>query len=431
MISLAVPEFPQDYLENSLAHIAALRPREFLRAYRFGYDLKLTARGRKILNKLTADYLRNLEANTKMWDRTAVQHRRTLKELYALTHTKPSARAQRVLFKNNYPPGSIFEKISKLKDMAPVEAAGTIIENRVPFLVAMGALGSKVKDQDLVLALIERMSPTELVTNVKMLEKMGVKTVPALKSAFEDALERASKSKKGTLKTTRAAEVVVDEVVKAKLQSLQEKQLQVIGGVDGNWVILADKSGSMSEAIETARQVAGILAKMVKGQVSLIFFDTAPRFFDVTGKTYEQIKAITKGVSANGGTSIGCGLQSAIEYKVECDGIAVVSDAQENAAPYFWDVYKKFCEKTGTEVPVYLYRCDIAMTGYADDDLAKSAQKRRVDLQEFNLGNKVDFYSLPNLVKTMRTNRYSLADEIFAVPLLTLKEVLKEDANVN
>ncbi len=43
------------------------------------------------------------------------------------------------------------------------------------------------------------------------------------------------------------------------------------------------------------------------------------------------------------------------------------------------------------------------------------------DLQEFDLGAGTDFYSLPNLIKTMRTNRYSLVDEILTSPLLTLK----------
>ena len=38
----------------------------------------------------------------------------------------------------------------------------------------------------------------------------------------------------------------------------------------------------------------------------------------------------------------------------------------------------------------------------------------------------VDYYSLPNLVQTMRSNRYSLIDEIMQVPLLTLAEVLKK-----
>jgi len=48
--------------------------------------------------------------------------------------------------------------------MSISEAAGVIIERRIPFLIAVGALGEKIKNKDLVLAIIERMSPTELIT---------------------------------------------------------------------------------------------------------------------------------------------------------------------------------------------------------------------------------------------------------------------------
>jgi len=44
----------------------------------------------------------------------------------------------------------------------------------------------------------------------------------------------------------------------------------------------------------------------------------------------------------------------------------------------------------------------------------------------------VDFYSLPNLVQTMRTNRYSLIEEIMETPLLTLEQAFakfEEDFN--
>ena len=46
------------------------------------------------------------------------------------------------------------------------------------------------------------------------------------------------------------------------------------------------------------------------------------------------------------------------------------------------------------------------------------------DLQKFEItGN--DYYSLPNMAATMRTNRYSLADEILETPLLTIADVFK------
>lgn len=143
----------------------------------------------------------------------------------------------------------------------------------------------------------------------------------------------------------------------------------------------------------------------------------------MTGKSLDWINETTKHIAANGGTSIGCGLQRMLDSSAEVDGIAVVSDAAENSSPWFADVYKKYSEKYDKEVPVYLYRT-VNKSNYGGDvDLKVSMDRSHFDIQEFDLTKSVDYYSLPNLIKTMRTNRYSLIDEILATPLLTLQDV--------
>lgn len=420
IVSLSVPGFHPELAENSLAHIALLGPREILKAYRFARELKILGRMRSV-RRLIETYLHDKESNRPKWERMALQHRKVLVELYCLIRVKPADFAKEILFEKKYPEGSIFSAVAKLKDMSPVEAAGTIMTWRIPFLIAMGALGKKAQDPDLVLALIGRMSPTELVTNTKMLERLGVKTNPALRGAFEKAMEKASKSKANILKTTRAAEAMEDEELKEKLRGVQERQIQAHSGVEGNWLVLGDKSGSMSKAIEAARYVSATLAKMVKGKVWLVFFDTTPQTLDVSGMALDHIREKTKFLQASGGTSIGCGLQRMLETKEEIDGIAIVSDAGENTAPRFPEVYKKYCEFSGKEVPVYLYQCE------GDNPaLIRDMEYAKIEMQVFDLrGAKLDYYSLPNLVSTMRTNRYSLVDEVMATKLLKVSDVLK------
>lgn len=417
LVSLSVAGFPEALADNSFAHLAKLNPRELLRAYRFGLELRTVGRMRRLRTLITL-YLQQLESEGH-WQRVALQHRRVLKELYALTHTKPNDRADKVLFKNDYTNASLFQAVALLKTMSSSEAAGTILERKIPFLIALGALGSKVKDPDLVLALINRMTPTELVTNTKMLERLGVKTNPALRGAFESALSKASTSKANVLKTTRAAEQIQDEGLKTKLQGLQEKQLASLS-TEGNWLVLADKSGSMSEAIEAAKFVAGTLTKLVKGQVWLVYFDTTPQCIEVTGLPLDAIRHVTQYIQAAGGTSIGCGLKWMLEMRKEVDGIAIVSDGCENSQPLFWDVFAKYSDAFGKEVPVYLYK----LRG-SDDPRHYQNFVRGHELQEFDLTVGFDYYSLPNLVATMRTNRYSLVDEIMSTKLLRLSDVLK------
>lgn len=422
VITLSAADFREpEFVDNSLAHMAMLDVRNMVRAYRFAMEIKAPGRMRMI-RRLVERYLRAREANWAWWEKAAVQHRRTLKELYALAHVKPSAMADLILFKGDRPRGTVFEAIGNLANMSATEAAGTIMERKIPFLIAMGALGAKAKQPDLVLALIERMSPTELVTNSKMLERLGIKTVPALRAAYEQALSRAATSKKTTFKATVAAEAVEDDGLREKLRGLQERQIKSIAGVDGNWAVLADKSGSMTQAIETARHVAATLAKLVKGQVHLIFFDVLPRYVNATGKDYDALLAETRHVRADGGTSIGCGLQYLMDNGIEVDGIAIVSDGAENQTPFFYERYPRYAAKFDKEPPVYFYHCagqDNVLTGWL--------QNAGIDVQEFDLTRgTIDFYGIPTLAQTMRVNRYSLIDEIMAAPLLSLEKTLPE-----
>lgn len=419
VIALTAPALDEELADNALAHIASLGAREFLRAFRFAHDIKIP--GRMRMRRLATTWLRGKEYNKRSWEYLAVQHRNTLRELYALSHTKPNRYAKDILFESKYPVDSVFAVIPRLKDMTAAEAAGEIISRKIPFLIALGALGSKAKDPDLVLALIKRMSATELITNTKMLEKLGIKTNPALRGAFEEGLEKVGKSSAANLlKTTRAAEAMTDPSLRQKLQGAQDKQIATHGGVDGNWLVLADKSGSMSQAIEAARHISATLAKMVKGKVWLVFFDTQPQTIDVTGASLDVIKKATMHIKADGGTSVGCGLQRMLDAKIEVDGIAIISDGDENNVPYFRDVYPRYAKMFDKEPTVYLYHCGSRHGGFK-----RTTNAVGIDVQVFDIPGTVDYYSLPNMVATMRTNRYSLVDEIMATPLLTLTGALK------
>jgi len=445
VVSLTAKNFPDEFVENSLAALTLLGPRELLKAIHFAFDIRFggtkggpNAHGPMTRFKATLrTSLLEREKNWPRWERTMLQHRSVLMDMFALLHLRPhDDRTKACLYRYDkidgkkihlpYPAGGLFEAVSRLKDMSPMEAAGTIIQRKIPFMVISGALGENAKHPDLVLALIKSMTPTEIVTNTKMLEDLGVKTNPILRGAFQEALEKAGKSTKNVLKTTRAAENIEDEELRENLRGLQEKQIQTLGGIEGDWLVLGDKSGSMQHCIEVARHVAATLAKMVKGKVWLTFFDTTPQTIDVTGAALDHIKKATTYIQAGGGTSIGCGLQRMLDGNQPIDGIAIVSDGCDNTAPLFWDVYPRYAKKFDKEVPVYLYR----LQGTDREEYYRNFMSGH-DVQEFDLrGQEVDFYSLPNLVKTMRVSRYALADEIMATRLLTLGDAYKASSKV-
>ncbi len=412
-----------EFRENAMAHLALLDPRNLCRAIAFNKEL---GGGRfRVYRDLAARYLKSLEKNYSKWERKYVQHRESIDRLYAQFHVKPGSIQNQIMFDRVYPQGSVFQVIKDLGSMSATEAAGQILNRKIPFLIAAGALGAKAKEPELVLALIDRMSATELVTNSKRLQKMGVATNPALKAAYANALEKARGSSANLMKTSVAAEAVeeVDEVMAQKLKDLQERQMEGLKktrGIDGDWLLMIDRSGSMQMAIDAGRQIAAILSKMCKGKVHLIFFDSTPRYFDATGKTYEEIKKETKNVLAGGATSMGCCLQYAMDVGLEFDGIAVVSDGGENTSPAFAPLYQRIAKMRDNEPPVYLYLMDGEPNSFTGN-----LRMAHIDVQEFDLrGKTTDFYGIPSLVETMRVQRYDLVQEVLNSKLLTLDFVL-------
>jgi hypothetical protein len=407
------------FIENALAHLALLNPIDLERAWRL--SKAQPALYRRQVRSLIEAYLRAREADARWWTRTAIQFRRAFKALYALSHVKPSPHAQRILFEHAYPPGSVFKAIATLQQCGAAEIAQMITRYRLPYLVVSGALGKRIKEPELLLELVQSMTPAEVVTNSAMLKRFGVLAQPTTRAAYETKLAEVMISKKTPLlKTTRAADAVGDPTLAAKLQGLQERQLNAASGIEGNWLILGDRSPSMAPAIEYTRQLAAVMARMVRGHVHVVFFDAAPRYFEATGLTYDELREITKSVQIGSGTSIGCGVQYALERQLVIDGITIVSDGGENAAPAFTGAYAQYARWADKEVPVYFYR----VKGDDVDTLSRKCYHTGIDLQIFDV-DSADFYSLPTLIQTMRTQRYSLSDEIFATPLKTVAEVLK------
>jgi hypothetical protein len=431
-ITLHAKNFTTDLelVDNSIAHTMLLDPRNLLKALTFARQLNALDDDRSYhsrrLREAAKRYLREREKNWPWWEAAALQHRRSMKELYVTLRMHPSPMAARV-FNREYARGSIFDVVAKLNIMSAKEAAGEIVRRRIPFLTVQAALGAKMKEPDIALAMMEQMSPAEIVNNTNMLTKFGIKTNPVLRAAYESALQRVAESKKtATLKTTRAAAAVTDDKIKAKLQATQERQLTRMGGIDGDWLVAGDKSSSMTDAIETSRHVAATLARMVKGKVHLVFFDTSPRYMEVTGKDYDALLAETRRVTANGNTNIGCSLQYLLDNSIAVNGIVVVTDQEENQRPVFAEVYRSYVKKMEIEPVVYIYW----LRARSQDIMKQNCDRAGIATEVFDLRqSNIDYYALPNLVKTMNAKRYTLIDQIMDTKLLRLDDAFNRKEN--
>ena len=452
VITLASKDFPDELVENSLAHLAMQPPRELLKALKFSIDSNAPARRQKAFDRMVRTYLAGKEAVPAKWNHVAVRHRRALKGLYALTHARMPEWASAVLFgfkkdengnkvSLSIPPGSIFADIANLSRMAPAQAAATIQKWHLSPLIVSGAMtGAKAAQQDsaVVQAGIEQMSDTELITRAASLEKKGLSRNSALKDTFRKKVGKATASKKATLKTSVAADEVEDEGLKTLLREVQERQIQAQKdsgrGIDGNWLVICDRSQSQDIAIELGAHVAGAIAKFVTGKVYLVFCNSDATPIEVTGKSLDEIKTAVRYVSAHGPTSYGVGLAWALDKKLDLDGIAIVGDGGENTAPLFVNAYQVYKRKIDKTPPVYLYQTycspQYALSpGGNPRNFARLMEDSGETFTQYDFtSGKIDYYSIPNIAQSMNASRFGVVEKVMACPLVTLDQVFGKKA---
>lgn len=411
-------------VENSLAHIALLNPRDFLYSLKFAKADKLPNTQRQ-LKKLAERYLRHREQSFGFWERAVLTHRESMKTLYAFPwaggRVKPGKDIyKKSLFDNDPPTGSALWIVKKLPTMEPLEALGHIIARKLPFHAVRGHLMRKLSNPDVMLGLIQTMSPTELAANAVVLKRFGIDNNPMLRAAFSEALAKASAapSKRALHKTAKAA-AKVGGAMGERLQRVQEKQISAAGDVKGRWGIFGDRSQSMTKAIELARFVAGHVARRAE-EAHLVFFNGEPYYKNVTGWTLEQIQAETAMVRADGGTSPGVALDYLLQRGIEVDGIAITTDGGERHHPAFVDIWQKYCKRFDKEPTLYIFEVD----GGDPNWLSQRLNAAGITHELFNLrGSDIDYYAIENMIKTMGTRRYGLVDKIMEAPLKTLDEI--------
>ena len=226
----------------------------------------------------------------------------------------------------------------------------------------------------------------------------------------------------GLLAATKAQQAIAedDPLLAQEMELVQEAQLDAQSGIEGNWLVGIDISGSMEHAMQPGLLLAAYLARQVRGKVLLCFFNHEPYVKDVTGRTYAELVEMTKLIVAQGGTSIGCVVAAARERQFEADAIAIVSDGGERHPPYFGTAYKAYSVWMGKEPPVYLYR----VPG-DDPDWLSARYGGTLPYQCFPVEKNISEAGVVALAATMKTKRYSLMQEIMDTPLLTMEQALR------
>jgi len=357
-------------------------------------------------------WLREREADNEWLDSVCVGARKYMKRLYALNNVKPCERAQAILFDDKPPDDSKAGMVKQLAKVTnPTDQARVIVENKIPYRIASTVIDTMTPS--VIAALVEVMTPQELLNNISSLQKRGAFDNPDIKTLIEEKIELAKTGKRvAALKSLEAIKVAnVSNEVKAKLAAVADTQLKSKGRINRSTALFIDKSGSQSATIELGKQIATLISTVMDASLYVYACDTIAYPIISKGKNLSSWEKAFSGIKASGWTSCGVGLQYMLTKGQVVEQIVLVTDEGENTSPKLFDVYKQYCEKLNVAPGICIVK-----TPNASAQLEGEAQRRGLQVDAWQFTG--DYYSLPQLIRFLtRPSKMDLLMEIMSWPL--------------
>jgi hypothetical protein len=294
---------------------------------------------------------------------------------------------------------------------SPLEQAQLIVEHKIPYTVAVGAI--KQITPTVLVALINSMSPQEVINHLKSLQTRGAMANPQVKALIDEKLAQAQGDNrvatfKGRVATDSAE---LDAETAAKLEQVMDQQVKKRGKISKPSALLVDKSSSMESALEVGKRIAALISGITESDLFVYAFDTLPYPIKASGNQMSDWERAFQHLNANGATSIGAPLEAMRLRKQQVEQIILVTDEGENTAPYFAETYEAYKRDLNIEPSVLIVK-----VGYAYDWLERKLQERQAQVDTFTFAG--DYYSLPNLIPLLsRPSRLELLMEILEIPL--------------
>ncbi len=357
-------------------------------------------------------YLREREADDNWFDRTVLTARKPMKRLYGGLHIRPSDRAQAVLFDDKPPADSLAFKVKQIaKAETPAEQARAIAKYQIPYRVA----SSVILDMTpmVLAALIDVMTPQEVINNIASLKRRGALDNPDIKALVDEKLKSARKDKRVSAykaKVAVQAAGATGELADA-LDDVTEAQIKQAGAITRKTALLIDKSGSMQVAIEVGKQLGAMVSAICEAELHTFAFDTVSYAIEPKGSSLADWEAALAGINARGGTSCGVTIDWMRRKKILVEQIVMVTDEDENTAPTFVKAYEEYAKKMGIRPAVILVRVGRAVT-----KLQIGCAKLGIAPNVFTFGG--DYYALPNVIPFLTyPSLTDLVMEILEYPL--------------
>ncbi len=327
-------------------------------------------------------------------------------------HIAPGPRAQQILF-DEMPPAD--SRLFALRELAraenPIAQARAIIEHQIPYRVAATLV--RQMSPAVLLALIERMSPQELINNLASLRRRGALENADLKAMIEAKLADAKQNARVSAYKARVAADAAKAApeLAAALDAVTDARVKARGRIQRPTALLLDKSGSMNVALEVGRQLGAMISAVCAADLFAYAFDTIAYPVTPRGSTVAEWEKALLGIHAGGGTSCGIALEWMAKKRQRVEQIVLVTDEGENTAPLFKDAYTAYTTALNVRPAV-----TIVKVGQATNLLEQNCKALGVPFNVFEF--RGDYYALPNVIPLLSMpSQADLLMEILNYPL--------------
>nr|MBD3887438.1 hypothetical protein [Phormidium tenue FACHB-886] len=315
-------------------------------------------------------------------------------------------------FRNTPPVGSLAEVLKQLaKAESAAEQARLIVEFKLPYTIVIGAI--KQLTPVVLVALINSMTPQEVINNLKSLKARGAMDQPEVKALIDAKLTQAqSADRVSAFKAIKAAEVAdLDATTVAQLEQVVDHQVKQRGKITRPTALLIDKSGSMQVELEVGKHIAALVSGITEANLCVYAFDTIAYPITAQGQELSDWEKAFQHIFPSGSTSIGAPLEVMRLKQQVVEQLVIITDENENSTPYFSTAYAHYREAMKVEPTITLVK-----VGQHSTHLEQQLQQQQIPFDTLTFEG--DYYALPNLVPLLcRPSRLELLMEILETPL--------------
>lgn len=292
-------------------------------------------------------YLRELEKDDSKFDLCLFEQKKHLKFLYSSLHIRPSERAQKIIFENDPPTGSLAETFRIFRN----ECNSDILCERAElFGISPDTALKSIRffSQKTAKKLIEKMDTSQVISCIDYLRSKGLE-----KDEEISALIR-KKLKKLPLKRKESDIIRVKKYIpksptsfKSLVYSCVLSLIKKGRSIRKKLALLIDNSSSMYAHKDEGKAFINILSSLLskEGSLNVIMFAEKASELNINDSKWEE--TYDSSFASESGTSPGSAFSLMADKGIKPDVAVIVTDGNENSGPSFSEGYSYFADKTG------------------------------------------------------------------------------------